>query len=102
MGQGLACPLHATAMLIKLFLSRKAAKAGEKQQPLLGLKPHPGMCLERRTHFLGPGTSSDCGTEQYGEHVAEDHGTVEVFSLHNHPGEQAQQEAKRTPNATKY
>lgn len=33
-GQGLAC--HATAMLIKLSFSRKAAKAEEMQQPFSG------------------------------------------------------------------
>lgn len=67
-----------------------------------GLKPLPGMSLERRTNSLGAGTSSVWGAEQNGEHVAEGVGIVEVFSLHDHPGEQAQQETKRIPDATKY
>lgn len=47
------------------------------------------MCLERRTHVLGPGAPSDCGAEQYEQQVAEDNGVAEVFSLHDHPNKQA-------------
>lgn len=105
--QGLAC--HATAMLIKLFLQESSKSQRDAGSPLW-LQPLPGMCLERRTHSLGPDTPSDCSAEQYGEHVAEDNSSyqviqdfkVEVFSLHDPPSKQAQQETKRILYATKY
>lgn len=99
-GQGLAC--HAMAVFIKLFFLQECSKSQRDAGVPLRLKPLPGMCLERRIHLLGPGTSSDCGAEQYGEHLAEDNGTVEVFSPHDPISEQAKQDTKRIPNATKY
>lgn len=92
--QGLAC--HAAATFIKLFL-QESSKSSTSQ-----VKATPWMCLERRTHSLEPGTSSDLGAEQYGECGVEDNGIVEVFSLHDHPSKRSQQETKRVSKATKY
>lgn len=99
LGQGVACPLQVTAVLTKLSFSRKAAKAGEMQQPVLGESHSPRCAWKEEPIFLDPAHHQTVELSSMGSRWVKVVGH-EVFSRSSWWW--AQQNTRRIPNAPKY